>query len=106
MKINTKKIQKFLMELSDVDAIYLNTVLNYVKELNDLIKKHDLSKERFCELFNIKESEFINFTKGNYDYSLVDMATINAVWMKLESERLELIKSNLEKDVPFKSQLY
>jgi len=89
MNIDTKKIGTFLKSITDAERNYLTHCLNFSGALRDLIKRHELSKEDVCSRFEIKPSEHDDFVKGNYNYSINEMAILNASFMELESEKLK-----------------
>ena len=101
-KLDSKKVRTFLKELNSVEFRYLELTVQMVSSIDNLIKRYKLDKKRFCELFHIKPTKYVDYTKGNYNYSVNDMATLNAVFQQLETERVkqeDLIKiGNFEKD--------
>jgi hypothetical protein len=82
------KVGKFLKNLTVAEHYYLGHVLHLIGSVGSIIEKFSLSKERACELFHVKLSQYDNYTKGNYTYSVRDMAVITAVYRKLETERI------------------
>ena len=89
MKEDFKKIGKFLKGLEPVEYRYLELSVQMVSSIQNLIERHKLTKEEFCEMFHIKPTKYLDYTKGNYNYSLNDMATLNYVYRKLETEKLK-----------------
>jgi predicted XRE-type DNA-binding protein len=77
MKIDTKKIGAFLKSINDAEYIYITHCMNMRNGISSLIKKHNLSKEEVCQAFGIKPSKYDDYVKGNYNYSLMDMACLN-----------------------------
>lgn len=101
IKVNSKKVGTFLKSLSEPDYCYLRLTLQMVEGLRSLIKRHKLSKEDVCQRFKIKPAKYTDFVKGNINYSLHDMARLNAAFMDLEMEELAKnapIKIKSEKD--------
>jgi hypothetical protein len=89
MKINTKKIGVILKALDGADYIYLEHCMNMRKGINNLIKRHNLSKNDVCERFKITPKNYEDFIKGNYNYSINDIACLNASFVELESIKLK-----------------
>lgn len=99
-KLNTKKIKTFLKEINVLEYRYLELTMQIVSGIKNLIQRYNLTKEEFCELFHIKPSSFENYICGNYNYKLDDMATLNYVYQKLETEKVkeeDLITIGVEK---------
>ena len=68
--------------------------------MQNLIQRYKLDKQRFCDLFGISARKYDNYVKGNYSYSIDDMALLNANYQLLETERIkeeEQIKIATEK---------
>jgi hypothetical protein len=94
-----KKVRLFLKELEPVQFRYLELTMQLASNLQDIIKRNKLSKEDFCKHFEIKPAKYNDYIKGNYNYSVNDMAMLNAVYHKLEIERIkkeEIIKVGTE----------
>ena len=90
MKIEkSEEIKKYISGLSATDYIYLRYIMEIRDIIAALIKNHNLTKERFCELIDLPLDLFEPFTTGDYEYTISDLATINSVFSKLEIERLE-----------------
>lgn len=87
--INTKHIASFLRKLNDTEYIYLQHCMGMRDNITRLIERHNLTKEDVCQLFEIKEKQYDAFVKGCVNYSVHDMARLNAAFMKLEAEKLE-----------------
>lgn len=95
MSIDTKKVGLFLKYITDAEYLYLQHCIDIRNAANNLINRHNLSKEEFCKLLEIKPSKYTDFITGNYNYSVHDMACINAAFMELEAKKLQ-------DEVPFK----
>jgi hypothetical protein len=91
-KDNFKKIGLFLKDLTPVEYRYMEITMQLVSAFQDIIKRHKLSRERFCELFHISDKKYDNYVCGNYTYSVHDMAVLNAVAIQLETERAQQIE--------------
>ena len=89
MKIDTKKIGLFLKSMDGAEYIYLHHCMQFRASLERLIKAHNLSKEEVCQRFKIKPAKYNDYVKGNYNYSIMDMACLNAAHMELEIKKLE-----------------
>ena len=88
-------VRKFISELTTSEFRCAELTIQFVKAYNDLIKRHQLTKEDFCKLFNVKSKNYNNFIKGNYNYTVNDMAILNSIHAKLEAElalKSEIVK--------------
>ena len=89
MEIDTEKIGSFLKSLDGAEYTYLQHCMEMRSGISSLIKRHNLSKEDVCERFKIEPEIYEDYVKGNYNYSIMDMARLNAVFMALEVKKLE-----------------
>lgn len=89
MKIDTKKIGTFLKSIDGAEYIYMQHCMEMRNGITNLIKRHNLSKQEVCEKFKIKPIKYNDYIKGNYNYSVMDMACLNAAFMELEAEKLK-----------------
>jgi hypothetical protein len=88
--INTIKIGEFLKNLSKAEFIYLQHSIEFVKSLDMMTLRHKITKAQVMEKFKLKtDHEYENFTKGNMEYSLRDLARLNAFYVELETDALE-----------------
>ena len=94
MKVDTKKIGTFLKSIDGAEYRYMQQCMGMRNSLDNLIKRHNLSKEYIIERFNIKPAKYKDFILGNYNYSVRDMACLNTAFMELEAEKLK-------EEVPF-----
>ena len=85
MKIESTKIKQFLLSLTEQDFIYLKHVTDISKHCKLLIREHNISKADFCEKMHIKPRQYNDFIKGAYDYTLMDMARLNALHIQYAS---------------------
>ena len=51
-------------------------IYGITKQIQYVIKEHSLSKESFCKSMCIKESQYDDFTLGNYNYDLMDITRL------------------------------
>lgn len=84
-----KKVRLFLKELEPVQFRYLELTMQIVSDLQMLIKRYKLDKKRFCELFHINAKIYDRYIKGDFNYTVNDMATLNYVYQTLEIERIK-----------------
>lgn len=89
MKIDTKKVGTFLKSIDGAEFIYLQHCVDIRTSINNLIKRHNLTKQDIIERFRIKPAKYKDFVMGNYNYSLIDMACLNAAFMELEAKKLK-----------------
>lgn len=87
-KESIKKIGDLLKSLTEVEYIYMEHCMGVRNSISSLIKRHSLSKEDILSHFELKETEYEDFILGNRNYDLNDIAGINALFMKLETEKL------------------
>lgn len=86
-----RKVNLFLKELSEDKRIYLRHCLDISDSIINSIKKYKLSKKEICSGFKISESLYDDFVSGNYNYSLVDIANLDALIIMHE---IEIIKKS------------
>lgn len=89
MEIDTEKIGAFLKSMDGAEYTYLQHCMEMRSGISSLIKRHNLSKEDVCERFKIEPEIYDDYIKGNYNYSIMDMARLNATFMALEVKKLE-----------------
>lgn len=89
MEIDNKKIGKFLKSLNKAEYLYMDHCMSIRDSIQKLIERHELSKEEFCEKFEITPRKYNDYTLGNYNYTVHDIACLNAAFMELESEKLK-----------------
>jgi hypothetical protein len=89
IKIDAKKIGAILKSLDGAEYLFMKHCMVMRDNINVLIEKHGLTKEDVCEKFRINPSEYNNYLKGNYNYSVKDMACLDATFMELESKKLK-----------------
>ncbi len=87
--IDHKKVNRFLKGLNGAEYRYLALTMKIVDGLNEIIKNHNLDKKDFCEKFEIKESQYSDFTKGNWNYDLHDIARLNVISADLDFEKMK-----------------
>jgi hypothetical protein len=101
-KLDSKKVRTFLKGINSVEFRYLELTMQMASGLQNLIKRYELDKKRFCDLFGINAKVYNSYIKGDFNYSVEDMALLNANYHLLETERIkqeDLIKvGNIEKD--------
>jgi hypothetical protein len=83
-----KKLAKFLNGLTEVEYRTLEFTLQLCSGFKDLIKDYNLSKERFCELFQVKEKDYDSYIKGGKQYDLHDIAKLKANSISLAMEKM------------------
>ena len=83
------KVRKMLKSLNDGEYRYLEMTMGFVTGMKELIRKFKLDKKTFCEMFKINPRIYNDYIKGNYNYSVKDMAMLHCVFMELETKALE-----------------
>ena len=88
-EINSKEIQKFLGSLNKVEFVYVEHAIRIVNSINNLIEEFSIPKEVICSSFEIKICEYDNFIKGNFEYTLKDIAVINSLHYQYNAEKIK-----------------
>lgn len=88
IKMNIKKIGSFLKSLNEAEYMYIRHTMDLRNAITSLMRKYDLKKEDIIKRFVIKPAKYNDFIKGNYNYSVHDMAIINSTFMEFEIEAL------------------
>jgi hypothetical protein len=57
--------------------------------INSLIDKFKLDKVFICDKFRIPERKYKDFVSGSFNYSVMEMAILNALFIELETEALK-----------------
>jgi len=89
MKMDIKKVGNFLKNLEESEYQYMLHSINMRNSLQRLIRDFNLTKEDVCKKFEIKPAQYNDFVKGNRNYTISDMAILNAYYMELEAEKLK-----------------
>lgn len=90
-----QKVRTFFSTLNDAEFQYVKLTTGLVNNIQGAIKEYSFSKEYVCEKFEINIGVHDDFVKGNYDYSLKDMATLNALiceWKSIVIENNHMVK--------------
>lgn len=85
----SKEIRKFLTGLTDVEFRYLRIQISLANDARNMIDEFKLSRERFCELMQLKPSQYNQYIKGGFDYTIKHMALLQAAYFTLKSEQAE-----------------
>lgn len=86
-RLDAKKIRTFLSKLTDVEFRYLRIQESMANDARNLIQEFNLSKEQFCDLMEIKETEYTSYLNGGFNYDIMKMALSNSAYCKLHAER-------------------
>lgn len=87
--VNNKAIGKFLKSMQGADFIYLDHVVGFRRNIERLIKEHELTKKDVCTRFKIDSNKYADFVGGNFNYSLREIATYNCLLAELEAEKIK-----------------
>lgn len=87
--MNIKKIGQFLKSVDGAEYLFMRHCMGMRDNIQELIKRHKLTKNDVCERFNIKPSQYKNFIMGNFNYDMGHMARLNSSFIELESKKLE-----------------
>jgi hypothetical protein len=87
--LDSKKIRTFLKSINSTEFRYLELTVQMASSMQNLIQMYKLDKRRFCDLFGINIKKYDDYTKGNYNYSVEDMALLQANHQLLETERIK-----------------
>lgn len=88
MEIDTNKIGSFLKSINDIEYLYLGNVMGVRDGIQILVEKHHLTREEICARFKISPSQYDDFVKGNYNYSISDIACLNVTHMEYEVSKI------------------
>jgi hypothetical protein len=88
-KLDSKKVRTFLKNINSVEFRYLELTMQMASGMQNLIQRYKLDKKRFCDLFGINAKKYDDYTKGNFNYTVDDMALLNANYQLLETERIK-----------------
>ena len=89
MKIESKKIGRFIKSLNDAEFIYLKHTVDISEAIRHLIKRHKLSKAQVCEFFKTTPNKYNDIVKGNFNYSLHEIACLNVAQVTLETKKIQ-----------------
>lgn len=95
--INTTKIASFLKTINKTELGYMNHIVNIACSMNDVIRKYNVTKERFCSDMGIKTSQYNDYIRGSRNYDLKDMAKFNSL-----TEALIIESTKAKKNDPIK----
>lgn len=88
-KLDSKKVRTFLKDINSVEFRYLELTVQMASGLQNLIQRYKLDKKRFCDLFGINARVYDGYIKGDFNYTVEDMALLNANYQLLETERIK-----------------
>ena len=97
--IDTKKIGSFLQSVNGAEYRYLELSMQVRNGIGYLMNQYNLSKEEIINRFNIPPKKVDKYIKGNYNYSMIDMACLNTAIREMEvkeAQEREVIKINTE----------
>lgn len=101
LAIDLPKINKFLRGLTKAEYAYLHHATAFADNVNSLIKNYNLSDEDICERFDIEKHQIKSYTCGAYNYTVSDMARLNAAYIDLERQKhLEEVENNVPVKTP------
>jgi hypothetical protein len=86
--MKSNEVRQFLAKLDDIDFRYLRIQINVANDARNIVHEFKLTKERFCELMDIKPSVYKKYMQGGFNYSLIDFAKLNQVRYKLSTEQI------------------
>jgi len=87
-KENYGKVRKFLGGLSTHEYSYLELTMQVAGNIKNLMLKFNIDKETLIEELSIKPETYDKYISGNFDYSIMDMANVNATYMKYQIQKL------------------
>lgn len=94
--MKTKEIRAFLNTLNSAELRYLKIQMSMAEDARHLIADHSLSKEEFCELLKIKETEYESYLAGGFLYDIEKMSLMHTAYIKL---RMAKIAKEAKKDL-------
>lgn len=90
-----KKIKAFLRNCNEYEFHLLHHTVNLVKQIRNIIKKHNITPKEFCIALMIPLSQYKAYYGGSYEYSLKDICALEVLWQEKEIElakKKEIIK--------------
>jgi hypothetical protein len=88
-KDDFRMVRKFISQLTPVEFRCAELTMQMVSAFKTIINRHKLSKADFCELFHIKPNKYNDYVRGNYNYTVNDMSTLNYVYNMLEAKKIQ-----------------
>lgn len=89
MRNNYGKVGLFLKSLNQAEYRYMELSMQMRSSIQKLILEHSLDKNYILDRFQIPSRKYKDFISGNYNYSVRDMAALNAAFMELGMEKLK-----------------
>ena len=86
--MKAEKVRKFLASLTDLEYRYLRLQCQVANEARDIVMTFNISREEFCVHMGITQEEYDMYMTGGYEYDLMQMAKLQALHFKYESERI------------------
>lgn len=84
-----KNLQKALTEMDEVEFILLEHHMSIAKMARNIIKEFDVSPEDICAELGIKENQIKKVMNGSYEFDMMFLSKLQALWRKKEIERAE-----------------
>lgn len=82
-----EKIRKFLGELNDLDFRFLRLQCQVANDARTLVFKFSISREEFCVELGISQEDYDAYMTGGYNYTLMDTAKLQALYVRHETKR-------------------
>lgn len=94
--MRTKEIDDFLMRTSISDKVQIKYRLDIADKALTLCRRYKVTEERFMEEMGLTPLGTTEFLKGAKDYSIRDLAKLEALDNKLYGENNDIIKIPLD----------
>lgn len=92
-----KNLQSGLNSLTDLDFYQLGRRIEVANWCRAIMHKYELLDKDMAKLLDLKPQSFRHFKFGALDYSLHDLAKLQAIEMKLGQDALEAkVKSRIQ----------
>jgi hypothetical protein len=82
---NSLKLE--LRTLDEADFMHLRHALHIAGIARDLVKDFSLTKFQFCTEINIDQKHYKDFISGGYNYTIKDIAYLEAYKIRLVSAK-------------------
>ena len=86
--MKAEKVRKFLAGLTDLEYRYLRLQCQVANDARTIVHKHNISREEFCIEMKISQEEYDAYMTGGFNYTLMDMARLQALYIRYETKRV------------------
>lgn len=88
--MNIKPILDLLKKLSSEERIFLKNVFDISCTIRQTIREFDIDEVEFCREMGISTRKYNDYFSGGYNYSLMEIAKLEALRFKKIMEQKEI----------------